>query len=63
MVAQRSGMMSSENPLSTTTRYYNNNYESKRQTPSLANDQRNYGEQKDHYARTGTESKNNPFSY
>ena len=30
MVVQRSGMMSGENPLSTTTRYYNNPYDSKR---------------------------------
>lgn len=54
--------MSSENPLSTTTRYYNNPYEAKRQTPSVANNQRNYGEQRDHYVRTGVESKNNPLA-
>jgi hypothetical protein len=29
MVVQRTGMVSSENPLSTTTRYYSNGYEAK----------------------------------
>jgi len=62
MVVQRSGMMSGENPLSTTTRYYNNPYDSKRQTPSVANNNRNYGEpERGYYQRTGEESKNNPF--
>jgi calcyphosin len=63
MVAQRSGMVSSDNPLSTTTKLYQNNFESKRQMPSVANTQRMWGEQKDNYQRTGTESKNNPFSH
>jgi hypothetical protein len=63
MVVQRTGMVSSENPLSTTTRYYQNGYEAKNQTPSLANDKRNWGEgQRDHYIITGTESKNKPFA-
>ena len=64
MVVQRSGMMSSENPLTTTTRYYSNPYEAKRQTPSVANDNKNWGDGgKDFYCRTGVESKNNPFTH
>jgi hypothetical protein len=55
-------MVSSDNPLSTTTRYYSNNYDSKRQTPSVANLQKNWGEERSHYLRTGVESANNPFS-
>ncbi len=55
-------MVSSDNPLSTTTRYYSNNYDSKRQTASLANNQKNYGESRDHYIKTGVESKNNPLA-
>lgn len=62
MVQQRSGMVSSDNPLSNTTRYYQNNFDSKRQIASVANNNRLYGEQKDHYARTGVESKNNPLA-
>lgn len=62
MVSQRMGMVSSENPLSNTTRYYSNAYDSKRQVPSVANDQKNYGEgTRNHYLRTGVESKNNPL--
>ena len=54
--------MSSENPLSTTTRYYNNPYEAKRQTCSVANDKKNWGEpDRGYYMRSGEESKNNPF--
>jgi len=49
MVAQRMGMVSSKNPLSTTTRYYTNNYNSKRQVPSVANDQKNFGEGRNYY--------------
>lgn len=37
MVQQRSGMVSSDNPLSNTTRYYQNNFDSKRQVASIAN--------------------------
>ena len=59
-VVQRSGMVSSENPLSTTTRYYSNNYDAKLQTNSVANDR---SEQRENYLRTGTESKNNPMSH
>jgi hypothetical protein len=63
MVSQRMGMVSSDNPLSTTTKYYSNQYDSKRQMPSVANDRKNYGEGiRDHYMRTGTESKNNPLA-
>lgn len=36
MVVQKSGMVSSANPLSTTTRYYVNDYEAKRNMPSVA---------------------------
>lgn len=62
MVQQRMGMVSSDNPLSNTTRYYSNLYDSKRQVPSVANDQKNYGEgQRNYYMRTGVESKNNPL--
>jgi hypothetical protein len=53
-------MMSSENPLSTTTRHYSNNYGANRQTTSVANDRT---EQRDHYLRTGVESKNNPLAH
>ena len=56
-------MVSSDNPLSNTTRYYSNNFDSKRQQPSIANNQRNYGESRDHYIRTGVESKNNPLAH
>lgn len=38
MVSQRMGMVSQDNPLSNTTRYYSNAYDSKRQLPSVAND-------------------------
>ena len=38
MVSQRMGMVSLDNPLSNTTRYYANTYHSKRQVPSVAND-------------------------
>ena len=55
-------MVSSENPLSTTTRYYQNQYDSTRQTPSVANNQRNYGEQRTNYLRTGVVSQNNPLA-
>ena len=56
-------MVSSENPLSNTGRYYNNPYDSKRSMPSVANDRRNYGEpEREHYYRSGVESKNNPFA-
>jgi len=62
MVVQKSGMMSSANPLSTTTRYYTNPYEAKRDAPSVANNQRNYGEpERNFHQRTGEESKSNPF--
>jgi len=60
MVVQRSGMVSSENPLSTTTRYYSNGFEAKRQTASVAN---NKGESRDYYLKTGVESKNNPLAH
>lgn len=63
MVAQRMGMVSKDNPLSTTTRYYANPYDSKRQVPSVANHQKNYGEgNRDFYLRTGVESQNNPLA-
>lgn len=63
MVAQRMGMVSKENPLSTTTRYYANSYHSKRQVPSVANPQKAYGEgARDYYLRTGVESQNNPLA-
>jgi Mor family transcriptional regulator len=58
------GMVSKDNPLSTTTRYYANPYDSKRQVPSVANDQKNYGEgARNFYLRTGVESKNNPLAH
>jgi hypothetical protein len=57
-------MVSSENPLSNSSRYYVNDYEAKRSQPSVANNQRNYGEEKkEHYQRSGTESKNNPLAH
>ncbi len=63
MVQQRMGMVSQDNPLSTTTKFYANAYDSKRQIPSVANDHKNYGEgTRNHYLRTGTESKNNPMT-
>lgn len=63
MIVQKSGMMSSQNPLSTTTRYYVNDYEAKRNGPSVANTQKQWGEgQRETYLRTGVESKNNPFA-
>lgn len=63
MVAQRMGMVSKDNPLSNTTRYYANPYDSKRQVPSVANHQKTYGEgNRDFYMRTGVESQNNPLS-
>lgn len=63
MVAQRMGMVSSENPLSTTSRYYTNPYHSRRNVPSIANNQKNYGEgMREHYLRTGVPSKNNPLA-
>jgi hypothetical protein len=56
-------MVSSENPLNNTARYYNNPYEAKRNMPSVANDKKNWGEpERDHYIRSGVESKNNPFA-
>lgn len=58
------GMVSQDNPLSTTTKFYANAYDSKRQIPSVANDNKNYGEgTRNHYMRTGTESKNNPLAF
>ena len=30
--------------------------------PSMANNTKNYGESRDHYLRTGVESKNNPLA-
>lgn len=63
MIAQRSGMVSSDNPLSTTTKYYANEYDSKRKAPSVANYSKNFGEgTRTNYLRTGVESKNNPLS-
>ena len=63
MVAQRMGMVSKDNPLSNTTRYYANPYDSKRQVPSVANYQKAYGEGvRNHYVRTGVESQNNPLA-
>jgi len=59
MVVQKSGMMSSQNPLSTTTRYYTNPYEAKRQVDSVANIK---NEQRDHYLKGGAESKGNPLT-
>ena len=57
------GMVSTENPLSNTSRYYTNQYDSKRHMPSVANDNKNYGEgTRNHYLRTGVESKNNPMA-
>jgi Ca2+-binding EF-hand superfamily protein len=61
-MSQRMGMVSSENPLSTTTRYYTNEYDSARKVPSVANEKKNWGENRDHYLRTGVESANNPFA-
>jgi len=56
--------MSSENPLSTTKRYYQNNYEAKLDKPSVANIGKNYGEpERQYYQRSGEESKNNPFAH
>lgn len=55
-------MMSGENPLSKTNRYYYNPYDSKRQVNSVANYQREYAEQRDTYERPGTSSKNNPLA-
>jgi hypothetical protein len=63
MVAQRMGMVSKDNPLSNTTRYYANPYDSKRQVPSVANYQKAYGEGvRNNYIRTGIESQNNPLA-
>lgn len=56
-------MVSSENPMSTASKLYQNNYESKRQVSSIANTGKTYGDQKDTYQRTGTESKNNPLAH
>lgn len=53
-------MVSSENPLSNTTRYYSNNYDAKLQGSSVANER---SEQRDHYLKSGTESKNNPMAH
>jgi len=43
MVVQKSGMVSSANPLSTTTRYYVNDYEAKRNMPSVASLEKHNG--------------------
>jgi hypothetical protein len=51
-------MMSSENPISTTTRLYQNNYEAKKGN-SLAHHGR---EEKDQYLRSGVSSKDNPLA-
>jgi hypothetical protein len=51
-------MMSSENPLTTTTRHYQNNYEAKKGT-SLANNDR---VDKDYYLKSGVSSKDNPLA-
>lgn len=57
-------MVSSDNPLSNSSRYYNNPYEAKRTAFSVANYAKNYGEpEKEHYIRSGAESSNNPFSH
>jgi hypothetical protein len=54
MILQKSGMVSSENPLSTTTKMYTNQYEAKRNAPSVANNQKNWGEpERTHHQRTG----------
>ena len=45
MVVQKTGMVSSENPLSNSSRYYNNPYEAKRTAPSVANTKKMYGEE------------------
>ena len=43
-------MVSSDNPLSTTTTMYTNNYEAKRTAPSVANTKKNWGEpERTHY--------------
>lgn len=60
MVVQRSGMVSSENPLSTTTRYYSNGFDAKLQTQSVANTK---SDNRDYYLKTGVESKNNPLAH
>lgn len=63
MVSQRMGMVSSENPLSNTNKYYANQYHSKRQEPSLANQDKNFGDSsKAYYQKTGVVSKNNPMA-
>lgn len=55
------GMVSSENPLSNTNKYYANQYHSKRQEPSLAN--QDFGDSsKAYYQKTGVVSKNNPMA-
>ncbi len=57
------GMVSKDNPFSNTAVYYLNPQDSKRQVPSVANYQKNYGEgTRDFYQRTGMESKNNPLA-
>lgn len=63
MVVQKTGMVSADNPLSNSSRYYSNSYEAKRNAPSVANTQKVWGEpERDHYIRSGVESKNNPFA-
>lgn len=65
MIVQKTGMVSSENPFSnTSTRYYHNPYEAKRDCPSVANTKKIVGAQeRSHYLRSGEESKENPLAH
>jgi Ca2+-binding EF-hand superfamily protein len=62
MVVQRSGMVSSDNPLSGTKQMYSNNYGANRTMPSVANTKKvNNDQDRGTYMRSGEVSANNPF--
>jgi len=62
MISQKSGMVSTQNPMSQTTSAYQNNYDSRRTAPSIANTTKvNNDPSRSHYMRTGETSANNPF--
>ena len=62
MVVQRTGMTSSDNPLSTTTKHYHSKQVAERGITSLSNPNRTYAEpSRTHYQVAGEESKTNPF--
>ncbi len=54
-------MMSNENPLSQTTRYYSNQYEAKNGV-SMSNVNKTYGAPRENYIRSGEESKQSVFA-